>query len=187
MLDIPPRPVTKSSEVGRPVRVAFVVNTLTAGGTERNVLAFCRSVDRSRFVPEVHTLLPVGQLTDAVTATGVTIKCHHRTHAYSPWAALRCARTLADVRVDIMHVFSHAAAVNVALARRLFGLSIPLIYSEGTSLPKGGWRYRLDCSEPTSVRRVCRQLSRVTDQAHSRERGPSEDPLDSQWSSTQVL
>ncbi len=114
-------------------RVAFFINTLVRGGTERNVTALCTAMDKSRYEPVVWTLRPGGENEQIVRAAGVEIHCLNRKRSYSPGFALRAAREIARSDADVFHVFLQASMFYVTLARILGRARQPVVYSEATS------------------------------------------------------
>lgn len=136
----------------RPRRVVLFINTLTRGGTERNVTALCRHMDKSRYVPEVWTLLSGGENEQAVRDAGVDIRCLDRRNSRSPKFALHAAREIARSDADLFHVFLPAVMFYVGLSKILFRASQPVVYSEATSLvvqpwlqPMRAWLVRTQC------------------------------------------
>jgi glycosyltransferase involved in cell wall biosynthesis len=113
----------------------MLVNRMGGGGTERNVAMFCRFADRARFEPEVWTLLAGGDLEPAVGQAGVPIRCLNRRRAWDPAFALWASRQIAHAEVDLIHVFLPAIAFNVALAKAIWRVPTPVIYSEPSSRP----------------------------------------------------
>ena len=75
-----------------PARLLLMVNSLQRAGSERNVVAICHHIDRSRFQPEVWTLAEGGEYEQTVRDAGVPIHCLHRKRAYGPMFAARAAR-----------------------------------------------------------------------------------------------
>lgn len=114
-------------------RVLFLVNTLTSGGTERNVSMFCRNIDRTKFLPEVWILRGGGELEQEVKASGIVVKNLDRQSARSPIFACKTARQIAKADFDVVHAFLPAIGVYAALARMIFRMSRPLVYSMGAS------------------------------------------------------
>lgn len=121
------------------MNVLFLVNTLGSGGTERNVAAFCRWIDRARVVPQVFTLLPGEEYLDEKTRAQTKIHCLHRHRALSLKFALRAAREIRQADVDLVHVFSPQWGYYAALSRLAHGLKTPVVYSEATSAIPGGY------------------------------------------------
>src|SRR5579863_5067644 len=96
-------------------RVALFVNTLTRGGTERNVTELCKHMDQARYRPEVWTLVGGGENEQVVRDAGVEINCFHRRHAHSPLFALSAARAIAACNADLFHVFLPSIMIYVGL------------------------------------------------------------------------
>ncbi len=130
-----------------PPRLLLLVNSLIRAGSERNVMAICKHIDRARFAPEVWTLKEGGEFESAVRDVGVPIRCLHRRRAYGPLFAARAARAIAHSGADLMHAFSPAIMFYAAIARAWFGARQPLVFTEATSVGRPGMRlmhrYRL--------------------------------------------
>jgi glycosyltransferase involved in cell wall biosynthesis len=120
-----------------PQRVLFLSNTLGTGGSERNVVFFCNQIDRQQFLPEVWVFQGNGAFEQEVIASGIKLKNLERKHAYSPWFALRAAHAIAHAPVDLVHAFHPAIAFYAGLAKSLWGLPGPLIFSLGTTVHPG--------------------------------------------------
>ena len=115
------------------VKLLLLVNTLRVGGTERNVAELCRSIDRSRFRPEVWVLKGGGEYEQSVRESGVTVHNLNRQWAHDPVFALRTARSIAKADVDIVHAFLPTMAAYVGLGRAIAGLRQPTVLSWGQS------------------------------------------------------
>ncbi len=129
----------ESGNARPPRRVLMLVNQLTGGGTERNVKMLCRHADRSRYAPEVWTLIPDREGSVDENTMGVPIRCLQRKNIYDPRFALRTAWDISRAQVDVIHVFLPAIAFYAALAKKLFGTRAPIVYSEATDMPAQGW------------------------------------------------
>ncbi|MCH8044142.1 MAG: glycosyltransferase [Planctomycetes bacterium] len=128
----------------RAARVLYLVNVLGSGGSERNVAAICKHCDRDRLDPVVWTLLDGGDYEPSVREADVPIRCLRRGRSYSPVFALSAARQIARCDADIIHAFNPAIAFYAALARRLCGIRIPMVYYEGNSRSLGPrWRSKV--------------------------------------------
>jgi glycosyltransferase involved in cell wall biosynthesis len=113
------------------VRVLFLANTLCTGGTERNIVTFCRHIDRTRFEPEVWVLHEGGELEASVRQAGVTVRSLNRGWSKSPLFALRAARRIARSEAAIVHAFLPAIGTYAVLARTIFRCRQPLVFSMG--------------------------------------------------------
>ena len=130
-----------------PPRLLLMVNSLQRAGSERNVVAICKHIDRSRFRPEVWTLAEGGEFVQAIRDADVPIRCLHRKRAYGPMFAARAARMIAESGADIMHAFSPAIMFYAAVSRAWFNAKQPLIFTEATTTGRPSMRllhrYRL--------------------------------------------
>lgn len=134
-------------------RVALFINTLGRGGTERNVAMLSQRMDRSRYVPQIWTLYPGGEYEEVVRAAGVEIHCLHRSGSFDPRFAIKAARRIAKIDVDLFHGFLPAIMFNLELSRMIFRAKPPIVYSEATTLvghpwlrPLQAWMRRTQCS-----------------------------------------
>jgi len=121
-----------------PQRVLFLSNSLNAGGSERNVAFFCEQIDRQRYLPEVWVFRGGGEFEAQVIASGIKVRNLDRTKANSPWFALKAAYAIAHAEVDLIHAFHPAIAFYATLAKSLWGLPGPLIFSLGTTVHPPG-------------------------------------------------
>jgi len=119
----------------------LMVNSLHRAGSERNVVAICRHIDRARYQPEVWTLTEGGAYEAIMRDAGVPIHCLHRTRAYGPMFAARAARRIAGSGADIMHAFSPAIMFYAALSRAWLAAKQPLVFTEATSVPRPWMRF----------------------------------------------
>jgi len=117
-----------------PIRIAYVLPYLVAGGTEGHVLSLLRRIDRRRFSPIVIALGGGGELEHAFRKEGVPLHMLGR-DGLTPRPG-RMARTLRDAlgsvrslsgilrreRPDILHAYLPAANVIGAIAARLSGV-----------------------------------------------------------------
>lgn len=120
-----------------PRRVLFLSNTLGTGGSERNVAFFCKQIDRTRYLPEVWVLHGGGAFESEIIASGIQVRNLSRSRAYSPLFALRAAHAIAHAPVDLVHAFHPAIAFYAGLAKSLWGLPGPLVFSMGTTVHPG--------------------------------------------------
>ncbi len=133
------RGMTLDAAAAPPRRVLFLITTLGQGGTERNLVAFCRHIDRRRFLPEVWYLQDTQpNLLPQLQATGVPIRCLHRPASRDLRFAWRLIRQLSSVPADLIHVFLPTVAYYAVLAKRLGYCRVPMVFSAGgahTELP----------------------------------------------------
>ncbi len=150
-----------------PHKILVLTNTLGTAGTERNLVAICQHLDRTRYEPEVWMLHGGGAHEPSLQAIGVPIRNLGRKRARSPLFALRAARHIARTDADLIHVFLPAIGFYAALARSVFGLRKPIVFWMGT--PKTRRRHRwlfrwfVRCfdrviANSNSVKEVCKSL-----------------------------
>jgi glycosyltransferase involved in cell wall biosynthesis len=122
-----------------PRRVAYFINTLDRGGTQRNVAMLCQHMDRTRYQPQIWTLRPGGEFEEVVRAAGVEVHCLGRSGSYDPRFALSAARRIARFDVDLFHVFLPAIMFYVGLSRLVFRAKQPVVYSEPATSRSHPW------------------------------------------------
>ncbi len=116
-----------------PAKVLFLVNTLCAGGAERNVAALCERIDQNRFLPEVWILCGGGEFEDQVRCSGIQLRNLDRRWARNPLFACKTASEISRCDADLIHVFLPSIAAYAALARTCFGVRQPMVMSLGQS------------------------------------------------------
>ena len=121
------------------VRLLFLINTLRHGGGERDLAMICKHIDQSRFQPEVWTLLAGGVHEPTISAAGINVRCLNRKWSYDPLFALRAAREIARSGADLIHCFLPAITVSAALAKVLWRIEQPVIFTEFTPGRKRTW------------------------------------------------
>jgi glycosyltransferase involved in cell wall biosynthesis len=150
-----------------PRKVLMLTNTLETGGTERNLVAICQHIDRTRYEPHVWMLHGGGPLEANLHAAGVPVRNLGRGRARSPLFALRAAREIARANADLVHVFLPAVGFYAALARSLFGLRTPMAFWMGTpkTRRRDRWLFRWFArsfrrviANSKSVMQVCQDL-----------------------------
>jgi glycosyltransferase involved in cell wall biosynthesis len=116
-----------------PKKVLFLINSLGTGGTERNVVMFCRHLDRTRYLPEVWILNDSGTSEEAVRESGIVVRNLGRRWARSPTFAIRTAWQIARAKFDLIHAFLPTIASYAVLGRYLFGFQPPFYLSIPTT------------------------------------------------------
>lgn len=118
------------------IRVVLIIPSLTRGGAERQMLAFLRGLDRSRFNP---TLVLFENLerdsydslgaADRVLSLDIPAGGNFRLHRAPTLllAAARLARILRQLRPDILHTFLPAPAMVGCIAARLASVPIFIV------------------------------------------------------------
>jgi glycosyltransferase involved in cell wall biosynthesis len=117
-----------------PIRIAYVLPYLVAGGTEGHVLSLVRRIDRQRFLPLVVALGGGGELEPTFRKEGIPVHVLGRigvTPRPGQWGrmildALGCVRTLSGIlrseRPDILHTYLPTANVLGPISGRLTGV-----------------------------------------------------------------
>jgi glycosyltransferase involved in cell wall biosynthesis len=117
------------------VRIAFFAPLLGTGGTQRHLQQVLALLDPSRFVAEVYTLRPGGEVEDELRASGVQVTSLGLGGLATPRAAatmLRVARQVRAAGVQVVHGYQWRPAVVGAVVGRLAG--IPLVIASKRSL-----------------------------------------------------
>ena len=89
-----------------PIRVAFAIDTMEAGGTELNAVRLAERLDRDRFDIRVMCMRKEGPLVARYEAAGVPVESFPLRSLYGPSAVrqgLRLARYLRTQRIAIVH------------------------------------------------------------------------------------
>jgi len=119
----------------RPLTVTFVLPNLESGGTERQVLALARELDRSRFFPSLVTTAGGGSLfkdfSDVMPVTVHGDPARGKRFRSSPpehlGTILFLVRTFRETRPDIVHSFLPAANVIGPVAARIAGVPCVIV------------------------------------------------------------
>jgi L-malate glycosyltransferase len=141
---------------GRPVRVCFLIDDLAPAGTETQLLALIRHLDRSRVRPHLCLLRGGGERSRVlepdccpVLRLGVGSLCRPATFV----AARRLAQFLRRQRIDLLQVFFPDSTYFGTLAGRLAG--VPVVRTRNDM---GYWMTPLH----HRLARLCGRLARVT-------------------------
>ncbi|MCH2181526.1 MAG: glycosyltransferase [Mariniblastus sp.] len=115
-----------------PIRIICFVTTLDQGGTERNLVQYCRSIDRSRFLPEVWYLHETETtLRPLLEEVGIRTVCLGAPKSFSPLFLLKTARRLKHSGADLIHLFLPTVGYYAVASRFLYRSKIPMLYSCG--------------------------------------------------------
>ena len=86
------------------LRLVQISHGMGTGGLERVIVTLCRGIDRDRFEPEVLTLKYLGPLADELADIGIRVRLVNHGEGKADYlAALRVARTLRQMRADVVH------------------------------------------------------------------------------------
>ncbi|MHB1024885.1 MAG: glycosyltransferase [Desulfobacteria bacterium] len=118
-----------------PLKIAYVLPNIEAGGTEQHVLTLCRLLDRSRFSPSLVTTAGGGALFESfsshVPVTVMGDPARGKRFRSTPWEHARVVASLVRIlrgrRPDILHAYLPAANVIGPLAARLAGVPRAII------------------------------------------------------------
>lgn len=118
--------------MNKPRRVIFLVTTLDWGGTERNLVQYCETLDRNKWKIEVwylhetpHSLL--GRLTEK----GIATRCLKAPQGFRVRFLISLGRILAKAKVDLIHVFLPTVGYYAVASKLLFRSKTPIMYSSG--------------------------------------------------------
>ena len=118
--------------VSRKLRIVCFVTTLGQGGTERNLVQYCKSIDKTRFAPEVWYLHETeNSLQPLLDEAGIGTVCLHAPKRFNPFYLLKIARKLKRSGADLIHIFLPTAGYYAVASRALFRSKIPMMYSCG--------------------------------------------------------
>jgi glycosyltransferase involved in cell wall biosynthesis len=127
------------SQMTGKIKIAFVIGTLDLGGTEHQLVALAKGLDRSRFMPVVFCLTATGPLVADLEKAGLEIRCLGL-RGLSIWRnPIQVAQCLlaffADLKQEkpeIIHGFLFHAYVLGAFAARI--ARIPIVVASRRSL-----------------------------------------------------
>lgn len=136
---------------GSRTKVVYVIGTLDLGGTERQLIALVKGLDRSRFLPIVYCLTATGPLAADLEEAGVKVKCFGL-RGLKVWRnPIRVAQCLLaffnDLKKEkpkIVHGFLFHAYILGTFAAKLAG--VPIVIASRRSLghfKEKKWHYLL--------------------------------------------
>ena len=118
--------------MSKPPRIICLVTTLGHGGTERNLVQYCKSIDKTKFSLEVWYLHETEDSLKAVlTDAGIRSVCLQAPGSFNPLYLLKIARKLKHSGADLIHVFLPTVGYYAVASRILFRSKIPMLYSSG--------------------------------------------------------
>lgn len=109
------------SDAGAPrrIKVLHIITGLGTGGAERMLVALLEATDRSRFQPEVVSLMGADALGATVRTLGVPLHTlGMRRGLPSPWALPRLRRLVRQCAPDLVHGWMYHGALAALLAAR---------------------------------------------------------------------
>lgn len=128
------------ADPGMPRKILFLVNTLGFGGTERNVALLAERMDRSRYLPEVWTLLGGGVREERLRRAGVVLRSLNRPSVFNVPFALRAAREIAASDADLIQVFLPTFGFYMGLSHLVARSKKPWLMYEGTTHYPVAWK-----------------------------------------------
>jgi len=130
----------KPAKTGTQIKIAFVIDTITEweGGTERQLHALIRMLDRTQFQPELCFLLPTGELPPETLPCRTQWICRDKTDQPSSIVVrlFRLTRMLRQMRPQIVQTFFNEGIFLGILAARLSG--VPRVV--GSARNAGHWK-----------------------------------------------
>lgn len=122
------------------IKIAYVIGTLDRGGTERQLVALAKGLDRSRFRPVIFCLTATGPLVADLEEAGVEARCFGL-RGLKVWRnPIRVARCLlafvADLKEEkpeVVHGLLFHAYILAAFAARIAGVPIIITSRRGLS------------------------------------------------------
>ena len=118
--------------MSKKLRIICFVTTLGHGGTERNLVQYCKSIDKTRFAPEVWYLHEAEKnLRPLLDEAGISTVCLNAPRSFNPIYLLKVARKLKHSGADLIHMFLPSVGYYAVASRILFRSKIPMMYSCG--------------------------------------------------------
>jgi glycosyltransferase involved in cell wall biosynthesis len=110
------------SSVKSPLRIAFCITDLDAGGAERALVQLVKGLDRGRWEPAVFCLAGHGVLADELKDAGIKVECLDARHWSNVGIILRLARKLRRFQPAIVQTFLFHANLAGRIAARCAGV-----------------------------------------------------------------
>ncbi len=140
-------------------KVLFVITTSDVGGTESFLANLALGLDRSRFIPSVCSLCPVGRAGERIADGGVPVRSLGMSAGARPLqlisGILRLARTIDTEEIDLVQALLYRANMMSALAGVLARRSVAVVGGQRSLTPMTGQRAALGV-------RWTRRLARAT-------------------------
>ena len=113
-------------------RVIFLITTLGHGGTERNLVQFCRAVDPAKYEIEVWYLYETEKsYLNQLQELNVKLKFLDSPKGFRPRFLLSVAKQLKESQADLIHVFLPTVAYYAIASRVLLRSQKPMLFSSG--------------------------------------------------------
>lgn len=116
------------------MKILHVVNSLDPGGMENGVVNLTRGLEARGFESHVACLERRGAFSGRLPASSKTFLLG-KTRGFSPVAAWRLSRTIAQLRPDVVHSHNIGPLIYTGLAR-LLGPRVPWVHGEHSQLTK---------------------------------------------------
>jgi len=140
----------------RPISILCLITSLEMGGAQMMLYKLLASMDRTRFAPEVISLIDIGPMGEKIESLGVEVRSlGMRPGVPNPMGILRLIRWLRRAPPDVIQTWMYHADLIGGLAAKLAG-GIPLAWGiRQSNLSDQGSR-RLTIH----TMRICAQMSR---------------------------
>ena len=121
-----------TSGTHKPLSILYVTTALIAGGAEMMLYRLLSRLDRTRFTPQVVSLLEHGPISKKIQALGVPVRSlGMKVGVPNPAVVLRLARWLRQDPPDMIQTWMYHADLVGSLAARIGGK-----YSRGAGNPE---------------------------------------------------
>ena len=108
------------------------ITSLGYGGTERNLVQYCKALDRSRFDVTVWYLHESEESMKAeLESRGVEVVCLNAPKGFKIGFLLKIARKLKRAVADLIHIFLPTVGYYAIVSKFLFCCKTPMMYSSG--------------------------------------------------------
>lgn len=121
-------PMSLNSRTNKPLSILYVITGLFRGGAELMLYRLLSRMDRTRFTPQVVSLLEHGPISRKIQALGIPVRSLGMKEGIpNPVVVLRLARWLRQDPPDMMQTWMYHADLVGGLAARLVG-NIPVAW-----------------------------------------------------------
>ena len=127
--------------MSRPLRIAYVINSMRVGGSQTHLIQVLRLLDRRRFEPTLYCLSGQGVLLDTARSLGVPVVAPAAHLGFRGAALLTrvaaLARALHQQRADIVHNYLLRANLVGSVSARLARVPVVLCSKRGCHERRG--------------------------------------------------
>jgi starch synthase (maltosyl-transferring) len=128
----------------RPVRIAFCITELDAGGAERALTQIVCRLDRREWEPRVYCLGPPGVFASVLQDEGIPVDCFHAVHLWdAPRVLWQLTRELRRWRPELLQTFLFHANILGRIAGRLAGVK-HVVCGQRVAERRSSWYGRID-------------------------------------------